>query len=138
MSSWLMTAGGYGKLAGATAAYALRGGYGRTVGGAAWGGLVGAGWGAVSDDTSVLGGALMGAGIGAGGARYGGAGWRVMDRAARTGRNTFRPGMNYFWKGAAGQARRDWRSALVQGSASKAYIGGGLNKGYNKFRAMWQ
>lgn len=139
ISNWLMTAGGYGKLAGATALYGLRGGYGRTIAGAGWGGIAGGLWGAMSDDTSVFGGALMGAGIGAGTARYGGAGWRNMWGAARfRGMNTFGAGMTAFGRGMRRQARADWRMALSQGTAARAYIGGGLNRGYNKFRAMWQ
>ena len=38
---------------------------------AAVGGLAGAGWGMMSGDTSVIGGAMMGAGLAAGGYRYG-------------------------------------------------------------------
>lgn len=66
---------GLGYMGGFGAARAGRklmtGGYGATATGAAYGGIAGGAYGAVSDDTSVLGGMAMGAGMGAGGGRYG-------------------------------------------------------------------
>jgi hypothetical protein len=55
------------------------GGAGRT---AAMGGAAGAAWGAVSGDTSVIGGALMGAGMGLGG-RYAKAGVKGFMRSGK-------------------------------------------------------
>lgn len=63
----------FGKALGAVSG-AFMGKYGRTAAGAAWGGAGGALWGMASDDTSVIGGALTGAGLGGIGARYAGAG----------------------------------------------------------------
>jgi len=50
---------------------AMKGSFGKTIQGASIGAAAGAGWGMLSSDTSVLGGALMGAGLGAAGMRYG-------------------------------------------------------------------
>src|SRR3990167_508001 len=52
------------------------GGLGKTARGSIVGGLAGGAYGAYSDNTSVLGGAMMGTGMGAGLARYGGAALR--------------------------------------------------------------
>jgi hypothetical protein len=76
---------------GKAAMLAARGGFGRTIQGAAIGAAAGAGWGMVSSDTSVIGGALMGAGLGAAGMRYGGAFYRKGMRGAMArGRGDFR------------------------------------------------
>jgi hypothetical protein len=63
----------WGQIGGYLGKGALTGRYGSTVAGAAYGGLAGAGYGMLSGNTSVMGGAMMGAGLGAGGRRYGGA-----------------------------------------------------------------
>lgn len=68
-----MNLGWMAKNWGQMAMGAGRGIFGRTIQGATLGAAVGAGWGAMSSDTSVLSGALMGAGLGAAGMRYGGA-----------------------------------------------------------------
>jgi hypothetical protein len=78
---------------------AAKGGFGRTIQGATVGALGGAAWGAMSSDTSVLGGALMGAGLGAGGMRYGGAGLRKGWRGGQA-----------FMSGMRAQARGDYRA----------------------------
>lgn len=64
---------------------AMKGKFGATAAGAAWGGAAGAGWGALSDDTSVLGGAMMGAGMGAAGTRYGMAGMKAWRQTGNPG-----------------------------------------------------
>lgn len=67
---------GLGKMHGA-----VGGALGTTGRNVAYGAMAGAGWGMVSDDTSVLGGAAMGAGLGAVGGRYGGAGYGAYKKA---------------------------------------------------------
>ena len=52
--------------AGIFAEHAYRGGFGRTATGALYGGTIGAAYGMASDNTSVLGGMAIGAGVGAG------------------------------------------------------------------------
>ena len=83
------------------------GGLGRTAAGAAWGGA----YGAMSSDTSVLGGALMGAGV----SRYGGAGLKMANRGG--GGLGFRAHAKMatmgFGRGVYGQARRDYRGAAL-------------------------
>lgn len=98
-----------------------------------WGATLGAGWGMASDDTSVLGGAAIGAGIG----RYGGAGNRLMWAAARAGRNTPMAGLSYFGRGVMGQGRRDWRFAYAQGRASASYIGSTSRRAWGRIRGLW-
>ena len=102
--------------------YAAKGGLGRTTAGAMWG----AGYGAMSDDTSVLGGALMGAGI----TRYGGAGIR-RARLGMRGIGTANPrtlGMfGGFGKGAWNKLRMDYRVARLQ-----------ANRGLGKIRGLWR
>jgi hypothetical protein len=75
------------------------------------GAVAGAGYGAISDDTSVLGGALMGAGAG----RYLGAG--VLS-AMHSGRGlgfgaSVRAYGQAFGRGVSNMARRDWRRLRV-------------------------
>lgn len=93
----------------------------RTAIGAAMGGA----YGGMSSDTSVLGGALMGAGA----ARYGGAGMKMASNAGA--------GMGFassvkayggaFARGVAGRARLDARGARMM-----------ANQGYGKFRSMFR
>lgn len=94
-------------------------GIGSTGRGAVYGAAAGGAWGAVSDDTSVLGGMAMGAAGGAVGGRYGGAGMKSMSRWSRP-EYGFAPGisaqrmgdkMSNFAMGVVGQARRDFRGA---------------------------
>ena len=85
----------------------------RTLTGAGVGAVAGGLYGAMSDNTSVLGGALVGAGLGAGAARYGGAGLKMASNAGR--------GMGFkasasdwgqrFGRGVVGRARLDFRGA---------------------------
>lgn len=100
------------KTAGLMGANALLGGYGGGVQRAAIGGMAGAAYGAMSDNTSVLGGAAMGAGLGYAGPKYGAAmyrgGMRTMGRAMRM------------------DAGRVWRGTKVAG-----------NYGYNKIRGLF-
>lgn len=88
----------------------------RTVVGAAMGGA----YGAVSDDTSVLGGMAMGAAAG----RYGGAGFNriATGRAYGFGTSAKRFGM-----AMAARARLDARGARMA-----------ANQGYGKFRSMFR
>ena len=82
------------------------------------GGMVtGGAWGMMSDDTSVLGGAMMGAGIGAVGGRYGGAGLRraaLGRRGIGVGGERTITGMTGaaigFGKGVRNAAMADYRS----------------------------
>ena len=77
VKSGLRRAGWAGSNMGKLGTYAAKGGFGGTVQAGVIGAGAGAGWGMMSEDTSVLGGALMGAGAGLAGARYGGAGLRA-------------------------------------------------------------
>ena len=92
--------------------------------GAAMGGV----YGAMSDDTSVMGGAMGGALMGAGAARYGGAGLR---RAAlgRRGIGVSAPGVRGavmgFGKGVYNAARMDYRGTVMA-----------ANKGYGRIRGL--
>lgn len=93
-----------------------RGRYGRSAQGALLGGLAGAAYGAVSTNTSVLGGMMMGGGIGAIGGRYGRAG--LMRASALSGK-----GMGFgthaafaaseFGRGVRAQALMDIRGARM-------------------------
>ncbi len=98
-------------------------------GGIGIGAAAGALYGAISDDTSVLGGAMMGAGIGAG-MRYGAKGISVMNRTASGGLGAG------FTRGFTGMARRDFRSALAVGKMSAVSIGNTLTKGYGRIRGL--
>jgi hypothetical protein len=86
---------------------AAKGSFGRTIQGATIGAAAGAGWGMMSSDTSVLGGMLMGAGLGAVGARYGGAGLRKGWRGGQG-----------FMSGVRAQARRDYRGLFSNTSGA--------------------
>jgi hypothetical protein len=90
--------------------------------GAAAGGM----YGAISDDTSVLGGALFGLGAG----RYGGAGLRLANRGgARLGLGAHSAlAGKRFGLGAYGQMRRDYRSmgAFLGGNKSIQRVGSTL------------
>jgi len=77
------------------------------------GGVYGAGagglWGAISDDTSVIGGALIGAGLGAGGARYGG---------------SFKTGARSWWNTAAGHYAGGSSARTVAGALGRSFKSG--------------
>lgn len=89
-SSMAKAAGGYafgaGKTAMSTLGKAAGGKLGSSATGAFYGAALGGAYGAGSDDTSMTGGALMGAALGAGGARYGGAAKRAFTRGGGPGR----------------------------------------------------
>jgi len=87
----------------------------RTAIGAVAGGL----YGAMSDDTSVLGGALMGAGA----ARYLGAGFRLAGRAKWAG--TFGYG-RVFGRGMINRAGLDWRGIKMMSNRGMNKIGSTL------------
>lgn len=74
---------GFGSAWGSVAKKAMSGGFGRTLAGGLWGAAVGGAYGAMSDNTSVLGGAIKGSLLGAVGARYGGAALRRTGFASR-------------------------------------------------------
>lgn len=98
------------------AAAAMRTGAGRA---AAYGGLAGAGWGMMSSDTSVIGGALMGATAGLG-LRYGKFGARAAMRA-----NSFGYQMGPAFTGAVDRRfMRDFRGGVIA-----------ANRGYNRIRS---
>ncbi len=113
----------------------------RTAIGAAAGGL----YGGMSDDTSVLGGAVMGGVLG----RYGGAG---LSRAIRPhvgaglGFNGhMRAAASMFAQGLRVQGSRDMNSIKRLGGAMGKPVGGALgraamatNNGYNKIRGMFR
>ncbi len=96
--------------------------------GAMTGAAMGGAYGAMSDDTSVLGGAMGGALMGAGAARYGGAGLR-RARLGQRGIGVSAPGMRGammgFGKGAYNMMRQDYRGAVMQ-----------ANKGYGRIRGL--
>jgi hypothetical protein len=81
------------------------------------GALAGAGWGAMSNDTSVLGGALMGAA----GARYLGAGIKRMGIARGFGASA-----RAFGRGAMNRARLDWRGVRMMSNRGMSRIGSTL------------
>jgi hypothetical protein len=80
------------------------------------GAIAGAGWGMMSDDTSVLGGAAMGAGLGMAG-RYG----------LRGARGLMRNGIYGASLGLRSMARRDYRGAVMA-----------ANTGFNKITGLWR
>jgi hypothetical protein len=99
----------------------------RTAIGAAMGGA----YGGMSGDTSVLGGALMGAGL----ARYGGAG---MLAASRSGRGLGFMGSvkaygTAFGGGVANLARRDAMRVRMAGRSARM----AANRGYGKIRGLF-
>jgi hypothetical protein len=120
-------AGNFAWNMGKLGSFAARGGLGRTAQGAMIGAGAGAAWGAVSDDTSVLGGMAMGAGLGAGGMRYGGAALAhrglgpmgAMGMGARLASNDARAA--YRWgAGRASAMRAGWGA---RGAAATAGAG---------------
>jgi hypothetical protein len=82
------------------------------------GAAVGAAWGMVSSDTSILGGAAIGAGLGFG------------IPGARAGYRSFRRG-----GGIGGAGNAAWNNMRRRGIVSGALIGRTANKGYNAFSA---
>lgn len=120
---WGQAVKNWGQLGAAT----FSGKLGRTAAGAAWGGTLGGLYGAMSSNTSVLGGIAMGAGLGAGGARYGGAGLKRANMVG-AGMGVKAHGMaaaSAFGKGAFNRLRLDYRGASMM-----------ANKGYNKIRGI--
>ena len=122
---WGQAAKNWGKLAGYGAGMARKaatGGYGSTAAGALWGGAAGAGYGAMSNDTSMVGGALMGAGLGAGAGRYGASGLR-RARLGKRGIGVSGPGMggavSGFGRGVRNRLKMDYRGARL--AANRGY-----------------
>jgi len=99
-----------------SATHTATGGYGRTAAGALWGAAVGGVYGAMSDNTSILGGAMKGASIGAVGARYGAYGISGALGAKAAGRGARIRG---FGHGIANQIHNDYKGARMM--ANKAY-----------------
>ena len=99
---------------------------------------VGAAWGAISDDTSVLGGALGGAFAG----RYGSAAWRGTPMAGMGLKNSYGVMRKAWSEGTFGrrlgaQASSMWGGLTAQGGADLASIwgGGGRAWGWGKGQA---
>lgn len=109
-----------GKLSFGLRALARNPALGRAVPGA----VIGAGYGAFSDDTSVLGGALTGAAIGAGSVPLG--------RGARAGMSYYR-GMRSMGQG---RGRSAYVAMYGMGQDSARYIGGGFTKAYNTIKGL--
>ena len=97
-----------------------------------YGALAGAGWGAASDDTSVLGGAAIGAGLGRyGRAGYAGATRRLSSRAQMKKAASGWGGFASVGAGMAGggikrQAKRDFMKMSRMGRNAGNYIGAQL------------
>lgn len=85
------------------------------------GAVLGAAWGAVSDDTSVLGGAVMGAGMG----RYGASGMR---RAALGYRGIGVPGARGAMSAARGFGRGVWNRMRMDYRGARMATNDGLGK----------
>lgn len=105
---------------------AARGKYGSTAAGAIWGAGAGAGYGALSNDTSMIGGALMGAGMGAAGGRYGASGLRRARLGKRgigvSGLGT-RGAAQGFARGVRNKAMMDFRGARLAGNQAISRVG---------------
>jgi hypothetical protein len=89
------------------------------------GSMAGGAYGAFSDDTSVTGGAIGGGLLGAGGARYGGAGALAGSVAGR-GMGIGRHGLAYgqaFGAGVANMAKRDLMRARVGFASLRSNFG---------------
>jgi hypothetical protein len=107
----------------------------RTLKGAMYGAGTGGLYGAMSDDTSVLGGMMSGALMGGAGARYGGAGALA---GAHTGRGIgFKASMGTYAKafggGVANMAKRDAMRLRVMGTSAVIKA----NRGYGKIKGMF-
>lgn len=133
MRPWLSAGAAIGKTGGLAAHAFLGGALGSTGRAALYGGALGAGYGAFSDNTSVLGGALAGAGLGAAGLRYGMPGVRgAMSRwntaAGSFASGAYRRGMSTL--GAAGG--RAVRSAVLFDARRIQLMG---NRAYNRIQS---
>lgn len=107
--------------------HAAKGGFGRTAAGAVWGAGLGGLYGGMSSDGSVLGGMAKGAALGAGVARYGSAGIRA-GRSTGAGMGLRGHAAAYgraFGRGVVGQARADYRGAVMS-----------ANRGYSRIRGI--
>lgn len=125
--SFFSQAGQAVKNWGQLGSYAARGGFGRTTAGALWGGAAGGLYGAMSSDTSVLGGMVAGAGLGAGSARYLGAGFISASKVG-AGQKLGAHAKSYgqaFGRGVLAQAKWDYRGARMA-----------ANQGYNRIRGL--
>jgi hypothetical protein len=93
--------------------------------GAAIGTAAGGLYGAMSDDTSILGGMAMGAGLGAGGARYGGAAVKGMGRAIKSN-----AGIGDIFRRGASSAMGQMRGDVMKGARLMS------NQPLNKIRGL--
>ena len=96
------------------------------LGGAAAGGV----YGAASNDTSVVGGAMMGAGAGLLGGRYGMTAYRGFNRG-RAGGSLWK-GVRGAYGTVAGSMRRDFKSARNLGETIYESFGGTINRAGRK------
>lgn len=125
---------GSAATAGRAAGGLFAGKYGATAAGAAWGGAAGATMGAMSNNTSILGGMAAGAGLGAAGGRYGMSGAKVFGNAMR-GNMGAGFGMRQAGRYVGGMMRRDigavrnWGATLASNAGNR--IGSTL-KGWGK------
>ncbi len=108
--------------AGHALAGSAMGGIGRA---AMYGGMAGGAYGALSSNTSVLGGALMGAGLGAGGMRYGGGARSMYGTARKAGMDQLAAGTY-----AAGFGGRMMASDVSRGASLVS------NYAVNRFSAL--
>lgn len=109
------------------------GGMGGTARSAAVGAGAGAVWGGVSSDTSVIGGAMMGAGLGAAGSRYGRSGFAGMTSRWNSAAGMFAGGA--YGKGAsvlASGAARPMASAIMRDVRGASLM---ANKGISSIRS---
>lgn len=104
---------------------------GRTGQGALIGAGIGGAYGAMSDNTSVLGGMAIGAGLGAGGARYGGAGLLAATKGFTGG---FNP--RAFGQGVKNMVGRDYLSARMAGRSAYRGATQRANKAMNSFPGL--
>jgi hypothetical protein len=132
--NWGQAVKNWGQLAG----FAGKAAWGNRTGrGAIIGAGLGAAWGAVSDDTSVLGGAAIGAGLGAVGGRYAGAGF-VGARGAGAGMGLGAHAKDYaskFGSSVWGQVRNDFSGAKLAGNRGANAVTTAVNDAVAGFRS---
>lgn len=118
---------GIGSAAGTAAKKLATGGYGAGAAGMLYGGMAGGAWGAVSDDTSVVGGMMGGALMGGGAGRYGGAGLARFRAATARGIDTM--GAARF--AARGTGRKAMRDVGNIAARTRRLIGNTLSRPAN-------
>jgi hypothetical protein len=94
---------------------------------------IGAAYGGFSDQTSVMRGAMMGAGAGLAG-RYGYGLTRSLPTRVAWNNGAGRG----LWGAFSGAAKSMGRQAYAQGRSSVRSIGGTMTRGYNEFKAMFR